>query len=187
MTRALASLGRRLRRMWRREDGTASIEFVMFVPVVVTIFMASIESGFYMIKHVMLERGVDMVMRDYRLGNMGLPEYEDLRDQICDATPIIHNCRSELKLWVSPVNTATWEMPIDPAEVAYCGDNNGNKEEESEGGLTHGGSNQIMFIRVCTLAEPIFPTTGIGLKLRADSLHGGYQLATATVFVNEPR
>jgi hypothetical protein len=33
--------------------------------------------------------------------------------------------------------------------------------------------------------DPIFPSTGIGLQLREDG-QGGYQMVTASVFVNEP-
>ena len=55
------------------------------------------------------------------------------------------------------------------------------------GTVTLGGSNQIMVVRVCALQHPIFPSTGIGLGLRADSVNGGYQLMASTVVVNEPR
>ena len=90
MRRVLSRLARsRLARAFRREDGTASIEFVIFVPVVVTIFMASVEAGFYMAKHVMMERGLDMVMRDLRLGKLGKPDHDELRTLICHATPCL--------------------------------------------------------------------------------------------------
>lgn len=181
MPALLCGLGRRLRRLWRREDGTATIEFVIFVPVVVTIFMASVESGFYMIRHVMLERGVDMVMRDFRLGRLGQVDHDELRDLICDATPIMGDCQSVLKVSLEPIDTATWAMPAAPAT---CVDRGATIQNEPT--YLPGASNQIMVVRVCAIQDPIFPSTGIGLELRADS-QGGYQLVAATIFVNEPR
>jgi hypothetical protein len=182
MPSLLSGLGRRLRRLWRREDGTATIEFVIFVPVVVTIFMASVESGFYMIRHVMLERGVDLVMREFRLGHLGSVTHDELRDLICEATPIMNDCQSILKVSLEPINTASWTMPVAPAT---CVDRGGTIDPPPPI-YVPGSSNQIMVVRVCAVQDPIFPSTGIGLQLRADS-QGGYQLVAATIFVNEPR
>ncbi|MCB6178910.1 pilus assembly protein [Rhodobacter sp. Har01] len=180
----LRVLGRRLRRLWRREDGTATIEFVIFIPVVLGIFMASVEAGYYMIRHVSMERGLDLVMRQFRLGNLGLVTHDQLRDLICEATPILKDCQSELKVWLKPVDTANW---IIPGDTAYCGDGNGTLSSLGSGDVQNGGSNQIMVVRICALQNPMFPTTGLGLNLRADSVNGGYQLMAATVVVNEPR
>lgn len=179
--RPLSRLGQRLRRLWRREDGTATIEFVIFVPVVLTIFMASVESGFYMIRHVMLERGVDLVMREFRLGTLGAVSHDQLRNLICDATPILGDCQNILKVSLEPINTATWTMPNAPAT---CVDRGASIQPPSN--YSTGGTGQLMVIRVCAVQDPIFPSTGIGLELRADS-RGGYQLVAASVFVNEPR
>jgi hypothetical protein len=183
MTLALPlGLGRRLRRLWRREDGTATIEFVIFVPVVINIFMASVEAGFYMIRHVMLERGVDMVMREFRLGHLGAVNHDDLRDMICDATPIMGECQNILKISLQPIDTSssTWAMPTAPATCVDRGE-----EIQPPSTYSTGASGELMVIRVCAIQDPIFPTTGIGLELRSDSL-GGYQLVAATVFVIEP-
>jgi len=180
-TGLFTALRGRLRRLWRREDGTATIEFVIVTPMVIMIFMASIEAGFYMIRHVMLERGVDMVMREFRLGRLGTVDQDELRDLICDATPIMNDCQSILKVALEPVDTATWTMPVQPATCVDRG-----AVIENDPIFLPGASNQIMVIRVCAIQDPIFPSTGVGLELRADS-EGGYQLIAATVFVNEPR
>ena len=174
------SLIKRMRRLWRREEGTASIEFVVFVPVVVTIFMASVEAGFYMAKSVMMERGLDLVMRELRLGNLGAVDHDDLRQLICEATPILKDCTSILKVEMRPVSTITFAMPATPAT---CIDRGEPTEPLTD--FVPGGSNEIMLVRVCAIQDPIFPSTGIGLQLREDA-QGGYQMVTASVFVNEP-
>jgi hypothetical protein len=171
----------RLYRRAKREDGTATIEFVIVVPIVVTIFMASVEAGFYMAKHVMMERGLDLVMRDLRLGNLGAVDHDDLRELICAATPILKDCESILKVEMRPVSTVTFDLPATPTT---CIDRGEETEPLTE--FTPGGSNEIMIIRICAVQDPIFPSTGIGLQLRADA-QGGYQMVSASVFVNEPR
>jgi Flp pilus assembly protein TadG len=47
---------RRLGRFGRDDAGTAAIEFAMTVPLLITIFMASFESGFLMVRSIMLEQ-----------------------------------------------------------------------------------------------------------------------------------
>lgn len=178
MTRQLLS---RLARRFRKEDGTASIEFVIFVPVVVTLFMASVEAGFYMARHVMMERGLDMVIREVRLGNIPMVNPGILRKKICDATPILGDCMSTLMIEMTPVSTETFAMP---APSATCKNRGVNSEPLVN--FTPGGSNEIMFVRICSIQDPIFPSTGVGLKLKADDL-GGYQMVASSVYVNEPR
>lgn len=179
-----STLRRLARRFRRREDGTATIEFVIFVPTVVMIFMASIEAGFYMAKHVMLERGLDLVIRDVRLGNIPLAEMNaaGLRQRICAATPMLVDCPSILKIEMRPVSLDTFDMPAVPTTCV----NRGNVAPPPDDDLLPGGSNDLVMVRVCAVQDPIFPSTGIGLQLRKDDL-GGYQLATASVYVNEPR
>lgn len=182
--RIAKATARGFRRVFRREDGTASIEFVVFVPIVLSIFMASVEAGFYMIRTVMLERGLDLVMRDFRLGRLDTADHNRIRDLVCDATPVLPNCEAELKVWIAPMDQTAWVMPDIPA---YCGDGNGSLTQMNSGSIVRGGENQIMVVRVCTLADPIFPSTGVGLQLRAHSVTGDYQIAAATVVLTEPR
>ena len=157
----------RLFRALRREDGTASIEFVIFIPVVVMIFMASIESGFYMAKHVMMERGLDIVMRDVRLGKVSLVSPATLRTKVCEATPILSDCESILMIEMQVVETASFSMPSEPTTCVMRG-----SSSQPAVTFTPGGSNEIMMVRVCAIQDPMFPTTGIGLQLRADSQGG---------------
>ena len=108
MRSPLRAISRRLRRLWRREDGTATIEFTIFVPIVLVIFVAAIEAGAYMIRHVMLERGLDLVLRDFRLGRLNSLNHDQLRDRICDRVSLISDCRNNLKVWMQPIDPASW-------------------------------------------------------------------------------
>ena len=171
----------RLFRSLRREDGTATVEFVIFIPVLLMIFMASIESGFYMAKYVMLERGLDIVMRDVRLGKMGVVNQANLRTAICNATPILTDCANVVKIDMRPVSTANFDMPADPAKCVNRG-----SATQANTTFTPGSSNEIMIVRVCVVQDLMFPSTGYGLRLKKDA-QGGYQMVAASFFVNEPR
>ena len=63
MARAARRIAAFLPDEMRREDGTAAMEFVLVIPVIMMIFMASFESGLLMTRSIMLEQSVDMTMR----------------------------------------------------------------------------------------------------------------------------
>lgn len=179
-----ARIARRLRRLWRRENGNATVEFAIVVPVTIMLFMASIESGLFMIRHVMLERGLDLVMRDFRLGRLTEASHDDIRNMICDNAGVLNNCEDDLKVWLQPISTTTWARPDTPA---YCADRGGRLSNPPPGAIIHGGSNQVMLVRVCTLQTPIFPSTRFVARMRKDIPSGRFELATATIVINEPR
>ena len=52
----------------KEEDGTATIPFVIFLPFFLILVVSSLEMGLLMVRHVMLERGLDMAVRGLRLG-----------------------------------------------------------------------------------------------------------------------
>ena len=184
--RPFSAISHRLRRLWRREDGTATIEFVFCVPVTLMIVMASMESGLFMVRSAMMERGLDLVMREFRLGRMTSMDYTQIRSKMCDYTIYVADCENNLKVWIQPINTVTWELP--GAGSVYCGDRNFPLSTPPVPGSTAStGSNDIVLVRVCALEDPIFPSTPFAMRLRKDSTSGKYELASSTVVVTEPR
>jgi hypothetical protein len=171
---------RRLAKAFAKEDGTASIEFVLAIPVLMTIFMASFESGMFMARHVMLERAVDMTMRDLRLGILGNISHNDLRTKICSRAVMLHDCNATLMIELQPVNTTSWVMPTTPTTCV-------DRAQAIQPVTTYipGGGSEPVLVRVCTRQNAMFPSTGIGLALQKDAM-GGYALASRSVFVNEP-
>lgn len=173
---------RHLAAHFRRDDGTATVEFVLAVPVLMTIFMASFESGMFMVRHVMLEQALDHVMRELRLGNLGAVDQAGLRAAICDRTVIIEDCVNSLMVELQPIDTATWNMPATPTSCI-----NRAAAINPSSVPQVGGSNEPMIVRVCAVQDPIFPMTGVGLQLRKDDASGGYGIIAMSVFANEPR
>ena len=176
----MISLFNRLRKRLWREDGTATMEFVLMVPVFLTIFMASFESGLLMVRQILLDQSVDESMRELRLGHMANVTEDSLRTQICSLTIVFSNCKANLMIQLDRVSTTTWAIPGTPTQCI-----NRNDVIAPVVALHIGQQNDLMLVRVCVIQNAMFPTTGIGLGLSVDS-QGGYALISRTAFVVEP-
>lgn len=162
-----------------REDGTATAEFVIAVPVLVTIFLASVESGLYMTRWVMMDRALDQVMRDVRLGNMPGVTHAELRAAICERAAILRDCNNTLMVELLPINPNTWAMPATPVTCI-------NRAEDIEPVLGRlGEPSEPMLVRLCVVQDPIFPTTGMGLRMKMPG-QDGYALIAMSLYANEP-
>lgn len=176
----MKQLFRRLIRGARREDGTAAVEFALSVPLLITIFMASFESGFLMVRSIMLEQSVDMTMRELRLGHYPIPTVDLLKEEICKRTVILSDCEDNIMIEMTRINTSSWSLPTNQVT---CVDREEDIQPVTQ--LQIGQQNDVMLVRVCVVQDAMFPTTGIGLALPKDN-QGGYGLVAVTAFVTEP-
>lgn len=174
------------------ERGTATIEFVLLVPIVLTIFFASFESSFYMIRSVMLERSVDIVVREIRLGTLTNLNHRLLKQRFCETSALVFSvdaCVDKMRVWMQPINTATFSM-VTPQR--YCMDKSAAIDpliDPPSGEFAYGSDNDIMLLQICLLEEPLFPTTIVGAALVGANGNGddeNYGLVVTSVFVNEP-
>jgi hypothetical protein len=167
------------RRWCRREDGTATIEFVILFPVFMVLFLSAFEIGLYMVRQVMLDRATDIAVRSLRLGQWDDPTHEKIKDYICELSMILPDCDENLRLNLSPVSETSWTYSPG-SEI--CVD---KTEEINEPTFLPGIQHEMMMMHVCALQRPLFPTTGLGLQMpRQDNDH--YALISLTAFVNEP-
>jgi hypothetical protein len=172
------------------ESGTATIEFVLTFPIVVIIFCASFESSLFMLRTVSLERSVDIVVRDLRLGALGSISHWDLKREICDTGILLGNksdCQKALQIELQPISTVNFAMPAAPV---VCRDRNvpiNAAVVPAADQYALGDGNQIMLMRVCLQADPMFPTTVFGVQMNRTGPDGGYSIVTTSTFVNEPR
>jgi Flp pilus assembly pilin Flp len=171
----------RLRCLLRDERGTATIEFVVVFPAFVFVLLAGLESGITLTKKVMLERSLDLAVRDLRLGMFENPTHPLLRDRICQRSVVLGNCSDDLLLELLVVDKADWTLPTQTAPRI-------DRSEEIAPLTTFnpGGSNQVILVRACMLIDPLFPTTPMGLGLTLDP-SVAFALRTASALVNEPR
>lgn len=176
----LARLRRSLRRFGRREEGGAMVELVIVMPVMMVIFMAAFESGLYMTRQIMLERAVDLTIRELRLGRIADPTHEDIKNQICDRAAFLADCHFTIRVELRPVSTVTWNLPSTPTT---CFD----RDEPVNPSLTPnpGVQNELMLVRVCVIQDAVFPGANIASSIVRDT-QGGYALVSVAAFVNEP-
>lgn len=171
---------RRLFSKFRREDGTATVEFaILFMPFML-ILVSAYEIGMANVRHVMLERGTDIAVREIRLNTGAPPDKEEIRKMVCNSAGIIPDCLEVMEIELRTIDMDTWVMP--PAQ-AECIERNEEIQPvvEYENGL----QNEMMFMRFCIVVDPMFPTFGLGAGMPKDE-SGGYRLVSMTAFVNEP-
>lgn len=183
MIHALKSIARRVTSFRKREDGSSSIELVLILPFYMTMFMMAFEGGRISLNHVMLERGLDMTVRDVRIGNMMDPTHPELKQQICDYAGIIPDCMNQLQLEMVRMDVRAWGSelngPIRCVDRAFDGD------AQPAVQFTNGDNNELMVLQLCSLFDPVVPSSGLGKQIPKKS-GGGYALAASAAFVMEP-
>ncbi len=171
----------RLRRFHRGEEGSATIEFVIIFPVFFTFFLSTFELGMLETRHVMLDRGLDLAVRQIRLGQLEPVTQQGFKRAVCDAALIIPDCMNQIKLEMRRIDPFAW---VAIPATADCVDRNDANVAARE--FTPGASNNLMLIRACALFDPYFPTTGLGASLPRLS-GGAYGLVSAASYVIEPK
>ncbi|WP_380054231.1 TadE/TadG family type IV pilus assembly protein [Falsihalocynthiibacter sp. SS001] len=172
---------RLLRRFAKSEAGTATIEFVILFPFIAMFLFGSIEIGVLKVRHVMLERAVDMSVRDLRLGTWNPPTHDELKEKICRLAAIIPSCLDVILIELRPVSTVTW-APLGTATNCVDRGEEVNPYTEFDGGQ----QNEMMLVRACVIVDPFFKSSELALELPQHDSDGGYALASVSAFVNEP-
>jgi hypothetical protein len=176
-----------LARFLKDENGTATIEFLFVFPIIFTIFTASFESSMFMAKYVMFERGVDIVMREVRLGNTSGMNHQKLKETICKTGMMIeskNDCLNRMRIWMQPVNTADFSM-VAPPRTCVEQASEVNDDEPPANEFAWGTDNDLMLLRICMKEWPMFPTTAVSVKMPREP-DGSVAMIVTTVFVNEP-
>lgn len=170
-----------LRRFHRGQEGSSTIEFVIIFPAFFTFFLSTFELGMLETRHVMMDRGLDLAVRQIRLGMLEPVTHDGFKQAVCDGAKIIPDCMNQIKLEMRRLDPNAW-VAIPP--VADCVDRVDPNVPVRE--FTAGLSNQLMLIRACALFDPYFPTTGLGASLPRLS-GGAYGLVSAASYVVEPK
>lgn len=176
MTRIRSFFGR----FRKSEDGTATIEFAILFPAFMVIFVSAFELGILMTRHALLERALDLTVRNIQLNTSTPPTHDQVRTMICENSSIIPDCETRTKVelvMIDPRVTATIDPSPDCIDTA--------EPFKPVRQFRNGQQNQIMMIRVCSLFDPIFPTTGLGYQIPRES-GNLYALVSTSAFVMEP-
>lgn len=179
----MSILSKVLRQWAQRQDGNVTVEFVIVVPFLLSLFFASVDTGLTMLRQVMLDRAVDLAVREVRLGRVPSDGSVTMAELICARTQFLPNCEQSIAVEMLPVNTSDFagldapiqcvdrELGINPAVTFNPG--------------AGGGAQELMVIRVCVAADPFIRTTAYlsAMPLNQD---GEYVIVSRGIFVNEP-
>lgn len=178
---------KRMHAFLKDDSGEAAIEFLFIFPIIFLIFTASFESSMFMARQVMFDRAVDLTVRQLRLRAFANPTHEKIKQTICKSGMMVDSitsCMQSMKIWMQPVNTGNFSMVapprscVDKSQPVVTDDPPGNE-------WALGTDNDIMLMRICMKADPIFPTTAVSTKMPVDP-DGSYVMMVTTTFVNEP-
>jgi TadE-like protein len=162
------------------EAGNATVEFVILFPVFITLLISSFEVGLLLTRQVLLERGVDLAVRDLRLGLMVNPTPASLKTAVCAYASPLADCDSGVSIELRPISKATWSLP---SGIVQCIDR--NEEINPDLAFDTGTENELMLVRACLVIDPVFATSAIAAQMPKDA-SGGYQIYSSSIFVNEP-
>lgn len=177
-SRAPQRRGGPLRRFWRSTRASSTVEFVIVFPLFIYMLCLMAESGTLMLRQVMLDRALDITVRQLRIRTWDTPTQAILKSSIC-SNAWATNCSSNLMLELTPIPQGT----ALPSASATCVDRNATVQPVTT--FDGGTQNEMMLVRACLLFDPLFPSYGLGLQLAKNS-NGAYALVATSAFVNEP-
>ena len=160
--------------------GGATVEFVIVFPMFLLLFLVCFETSMLFTRQLMLERALDLTMRDVRLSTGETFPAVILRRSICERALILPACDDSLALEITRVDRSTYATPSSAAACVDRGDG-----AEAPDTIQDGSPDEMMLVRACFTVAPFFPTIGLGLELVRDT-NGEMQLTTASAFVQEP-
>lgn len=174
------------------ETGAASYEMVVVSMLFMIIFSWMMETGFVLMRWIMLEHSLATAARDVRLN--GIPDtittnveaHNYIKDKICSKVAIINDCDSALFLELTSVDPATGI----PSTEASCVDRTGPVNPLTdlptvEDGVRESADIQnIMFMRACVVVDTILPTA-FAMPFDFDA-SGGISLVSDNAYINEP-
>lgn len=170
--------------------GAKTVEFVaVFLPIVLIVMMI-VDLGLFMGRTFMLNRGADIALRQVRLGVLPLGTEQlgedgpvlvelPLKRLICEEAFLLSDCIRSIQIEMrrlddvtnfggGSVRCANRTQPISPVTT-----------------YDQGASSEVMFVRVCYVANPIFAFNGFLAHLPPE-VGGGYAIVYESAFVNEP-
>ncbi|MGI3166089.1 TadE/TadG family type IV pilus assembly protein [Pseudooceanicola sp. 200-1SW] len=176
----LRALRLRLHRFRRREEGSVTVEFVILFPIIVIMFMSTVELGMLTVRQTMMEQGLNLAVRDLQIGLTENVDHDTIKELICDYAGLLPDCDNSLKLEMMPVDLRAYTtLPEDVDCVDRAEDVNPVRT------FTNGQSNELMILRACLKFAPLFPNVGLGRNFGTDA-NGDAIMFALSAFVNEP-
>lgn len=176
MIRYLKSTVRRFR---DNEEGSMVVPFALWTPVFLGLIVSSIEMGTVTIRHTAMERGLDTVVRDIKLGHAP-SDQAGLKQAICDQAAVLPDCMATLHLEMLVLDMRNWQ---DPPMQADCVDT--SEVSTAQRNFSQGDAQQVTLIRACYKFKPVTPVGTLNASLPKDA-NGYTALVSTSAFVSEP-
>lgn len=165
-----------------REDGNATIEFVIWFPFVIGIFGSAFEASLITTRQVLLTSAVDHAVRDLQLGELGTPNHSQLKSVICNYAGGIPDCDTALHIEMERVSKSDFSFRQGTVQCVDV-----DEESEPAVNFVNGTSNDLMLVTVCASVSPMVPITGLGLKLPKINGGSNYAIVAFSAYVVEPK
>lgn len=168
------------------ESASASIEFVIIAPMLFWFVFSTFEIGWLMTQQTMLTRGMNMAVRDLRLGNhgQGTPEemQNEIKGRICHHARILRDCYEQIRIELVDLTDGGFFSDIACLDLAA--------EDPVVPSINftpgvHIEDPHTMLMRACVLVDLLLPGFGIAKNLSRDNT-GRYQMFATSAFANEP-
>lgn len=169
----------------RREDGAATVEFVLLLPAFLMVFISSFDASILLTRQVMLERAVDIVVRDIRLDTSNTQTQRQLTSRICNRARILPDCTQNLLIEMTEVAAPLYETPgIDTPCV------NQLTSIVPRTTFTANRTGRMIMLRACYSVQPVLPLAVLSVnRTLASNLinndDGTVRMVTSTAFVVE--
>ncbi len=163
----------------RCESGAATVEFVLIAPTLLWLVFSVFEAGWIMTQQTMLARGLNMAIRDLRLGRIEDPTHDKVKNRVCNRARILRDCQASIHMELQPINKETGI----PKTTVSCVDRTGDITPVEN--FSEGSYSDLMFVRVCVVVKPLLPGMGLGADLTKDA-SGRFSLVAYSAFMKEP-
>ena len=167
---------KKLRRFRADECGYSSAEFTIVATTFLTGFFWVFETGLIMTKQMMLERALDITVRDLRLATSPTYTHDYIKSEICDLALVLKDCSTNLYLEMD-----TFEPSSGYSKTYKCYDKENDVAPVTS--WVPGARSEIVYMRACIVIDPMMPT---GIALFPGTSSSGVPLVADTAFVNEP-
>ncbi len=167
---------KKLGRFRSDEGGYSTAEFTIVATTFLTGFFWVFETGFIMTKQMMLERALDITVRELRLSANPLFTHEYVKGKICETALVFKDCTTNLLLDMDVIDLSTGY-----SKEFSCYDKKNDIVPVTA--WVPGQRQELVYVRACIIVDPLMPN---GIALFPGTSETGVPLIADTAFVNEP-
>ena len=167
------------------ERGGATVEFVILLPAFLIVFISSVEASLLLVRQVMLERAVDLAIREVRLSTGSVVTQNHVRSRICERARILPDCAASLVVEMTEVAAPAYALPDAAAPCV-----NKATSVMPPAGFVGNRPGALIMLRACYAMSPMIPGSSLAMT-RALASHlvndedGSIRMVTASAFMVE--